>query len=78
MKIGLALGGGAAASWRYRQSISYHPTPPHLGAIGLFDFHRWQEGIEAGRTAVREAETQLTNLFGLTRVDVIETEKRKT
>ena len=33
---------------------------PHMGSIGLFDFHRMDEGIEAGKTAVREAEEQLT------------------
>jgi len=36
---------------------------PYLGTISLFDFHRWQEGVEAGRTAVREAETQLKALI---------------
>lgn len=25
---------------------------PDLGTIGILDFHRWQEGVEAGRTAV--------------------------
>lgn len=33
---------------------------PHMGSIGLFDFHRLEEGIEAGRTAVREVEKQLS------------------
>ncbi len=33
---------------------------PHMGSIGLFDFHRLDEGIEAGRTAVREVEDQLS------------------
>ncbi|MCA9945345.1 MAG: patatin-like phospholipase family protein [Anaerolineales bacterium] len=32
---------------------------PNMGSIGLFDFHRMDEGIEAGRTAVREIEKQL-------------------
>lgn len=32
---------------------------PNMGSIGLFDFHRLDEGIEAGRTAVREVEKQL-------------------
>lgn len=27
---------------------------PYLGTIGFLDFHRWQEGVEAGKTAVRE------------------------
>jgi predicted acylesterase/phospholipase RssA len=25
---------------------------PEMGTMGLFDFHRWQEGIERGRQAV--------------------------
>lgn len=25
---------------------------PYLGTIGILDFHRWQEGVEAGKTAV--------------------------
>lgn len=29
---------------------------PEIGTIGLFDFHRWQEGVSAGRTAVWQAE----------------------
>ncbi len=33
---------------------------PYLGSIGLFDFHRLQDGIEAGRTAVIEVEKQLS------------------
>jgi NTE family protein len=33
---------------------------PNMGSIGLFDFHRLQDGIEAGRTAVREVEKQLS------------------
>lgn len=32
---------------------------PNMGSIGLFDFHRLDEGIEAGKTAVREVEGQL-------------------
>lgn len=32
---------------------------PHMGSIGLFDFHRMEDGIKAGQTAVREAEDQL-------------------
>ncbi|MCB8976919.1 MAG: patatin-like phospholipase family protein [Ardenticatenaceae bacterium] len=32
---------------------------PLMGSIGLFDFHRMDEGIEAGRTAVREVENKL-------------------
>jgi NTE family protein len=37
---------------------------PHMGSIGLFDFHRLDEAIEAGRTAVREAEKQLSVIGG--------------
>ena len=33
---------------------------PHMGSIGLFDFHRIEEGIKAGQTAVREIEDQLS------------------
>ncbi|MFZ1399761.1 MAG: patatin-like phospholipase family protein [Candidatus Promineifilaceae bacterium] len=33
---------------------------PNMGSIGLFDFHRMDEGIEAGRTAVREVENKLS------------------
>ncbi len=33
---------------------------PHMGSIGLFDFHRLHDGIEAGRTAVLEVEKQLS------------------
>lgn len=32
---------------------------PGMGSIGLFDFHRIDEAIEAGQTAVREVEEQL-------------------
>jgi NTE family protein len=32
---------------------------PRLGTIGLFDFHRWTAGVEAGRNAAREAEAEL-------------------
>jgi hypothetical protein len=35
-----------------------------MGSIGLFDFHRLDEAIEAGRTAVREAEKQLSVIGG--------------
>jgi len=37
---------------------------PHMGSIGLFDFHRLDEAVEAGRTAVREAEKQLSVIGG--------------
>lgn len=37
---------------------------PNMGSIGLFDFHRLDDGIEAGRTAVREAEEQLAVIGG--------------
>ena len=55
-----------AQSFNARLAISQPDVllRPYLGSIGLFDFHRWQEGIEAGRTAVREAETQLLELVG--------------
>ena len=33
---------------------------PKLGTIGLFDFHRMEDGIAAGRTAVRDAGDQLS------------------
>ncbi|MCA9946125.1 MAG: hypothetical protein KC449_21725, partial [Anaerolineales bacterium] len=33
---------------------------PNMGSIGLFDFHRLDEGIKAGQTAVREVEKQLS------------------
>jgi len=32
---------------------------PKLGTISLFDFHRWEAAMEAGRTAAREAEEGL-------------------
>lgn len=35
---------------------------PDLGTIGLFDFHRWEEAIEAGRTAVLGHERSLREL----------------
>lgn len=35
---------------------------PNLGTIGLFDFHRLEEGIAVGRTAVAEVEEQLLAL----------------
>ena len=36
---------------------------PYLGTISLFDTHRWQEAVEAGKTAVREVEDQLKKLL---------------
>lgn len=33
---------------------------PNMGSIGLFDFHRLDDGIQAGQTAVREVEHQLS------------------
>ena len=33
---------------------------PNMGSIGLFDFHRMDDGIKAGQTAVLEAEEQLS------------------
>jgi NTE family protein len=35
---------------------------PYLGSISLFDFHRREEGIEAGRKAVLEVEEQLSKI----------------
>jgi NTE family protein len=35
---------------------------PEMGTMGLFDFHRWQEGIERGRQAVLEVEDELVAL----------------
>lgn len=35
---------------------------PHLGTMSIFDFHRWQEGIEAGKTAASQVEEELTKL----------------
>lgn len=32
---------------------------PYLGTIGFLDFHRWEEGIEAGKTAVREHQSDV-------------------
>ena len=35
---------------------------PYLGTISLFDTHRWQEAVEAGKTAVYEVEDKLKKL----------------
>lgn len=35
---------------------------PAMGTIGLFDFHRLEEGIEVGRTAVQTVEKQIKDL----------------
>lgn len=32
---------------------------PYLGTIGFLDFHRWEEGIQAGKTAVREHQSDV-------------------
>ncbi|HRQ41424.1 MAG TPA: patatin-like phospholipase family protein [Chloroflexota bacterium] len=37
---------------------------PEIGTIGLFDFHRWQEGVSAGRTAVWQVEHLLVEVIG--------------
>ncbi len=37
---------------------------PEIGTIGLFDFHRWQEGVSAGRTAVWQVEHVLQEVIG--------------
>ncbi|MEM7116565.1 MAG: patatin-like phospholipase family protein [Chloroflexota bacterium] len=51
-----------AQSFNARLAISRPDVllQPNLGTIGLFDFHRMDEGIAVGQTAVREAEEQLT------------------
>lgn len=36
---------------------------PEIGTIGLFDFHRWQEGVSAGRTAVWQMEHVLQEVI---------------
>lgn len=36
---------------------------PELGSIGLFDFHRWEEGVAAGKTAVAAHEETLRALL---------------
>ncbi|MCB8943519.1 MAG: patatin-like phospholipase family protein [Ardenticatenaceae bacterium] len=35
---------------------------PYLGTISLFDTHRWQEAVEAGKTAVYEVQNELKKL----------------
>ncbi len=35
---------------------------PNMGSIGLFDFHRVDEGVEAGKTAVLAIEDQLAEI----------------
>lgn len=35
---------------------------PEIGTISLFDFHRWQEGVSAGRMAVWQVEHELEAL----------------
>ncbi|MFQ5576723.1 MAG: hypothetical protein ACE5G8_07025, partial [Anaerolineae bacterium] len=35
---------------------------PDLGTIGIFDFHRWQEGVAAGKAAVQAVESELAAL----------------
>jgi NTE family protein len=35
---------------------------PNMGTMGLFDFHRWQEGIDRGRQAVLDVEDELVAL----------------
>ncbi len=35
---------------------------PDLNTIGLFDFHRWEEGVMAGKTAAQEVEEKLAGL----------------
>lgn len=38
---------------------------PDMGTMGLFDFHRWREGIERGRQAVLQVEGELVALRNL-------------
>jgi NTE family protein len=37
---------------------------PNMSTIGLFDFHRLEEGIAVGKTAVQTAEKQIQDLIG--------------
>lgn len=37
---------------------------PNISTIGIFDFHRLDEGITVGETAVQAAEAQIQNLIG--------------
>jgi len=37
---------------------------PHMGTIGLFDFHRWQAALEKGRAAAHEVEAELRAIGG--------------
>ncbi|MEM6283577.1 MAG: patatin-like phospholipase family protein [Chloroflexota bacterium] len=50
-----------------RLTVNIHPPDlliePYLGTIGLLDFHRVDEGIEAGRKAVRRAAPDVEKLL---------------
>lgn len=37
---------------------------PDMSTIGIFDFHRLDEGIKVGETAVQKVEVQIQNLIG--------------
>ncbi len=47
-----------AQSFNARMAISQPDIllRPYMGSIGLLDFHRWEEGLAVGRTAVQENE----------------------
>lgn len=32
---------------------------PHMGTLGIFDFHRWEEGIELGKQAVKDNQADI-------------------
>lgn len=42
---------------------------PDLGTIGIFDFHRWEEGIAAGQETARSIESNLHLLTNQTKND---------
>ena len=42
---------------------------PNLGTIGLFDFHRLEEGILVGRSAVRAHEAEILHLINDQKTD---------
>jgi len=55
------------SSGNARLTVSIHPpdvlVEPYLGTIGLLDFHRVDEGIEAGRKAVRRKAPEIEKLL---------------
>lgn len=48
---------GASLNTRLAVSRPEILLRPDLGTISIFDFHRWEEGIAAGQTAVRGIDT---------------------